>query len=196
MDNSLNRLRSRLLRRLAGNRTGIKKWNAAAYETDAKSSTSRIGSILGLLFLMAFIVAFGMSSTLTCTRGALGKSVSCTKQSTLLWLIPLGQEQIHGLLDARLHIYDGYNIELVAVNGDRLLNHAYFSSPWAEAEFTEAMEQIKSFVQGESHSDSLVIDDKGGAREVLLIVMMLYSILILWPQRNKIGTLFSRTPNA
>ncbi len=151
-----------------------------------------IREALAVLFVLAVIIGFGGETVrLICTRTEPGQPVTCVKQTSLFWTIPLGEQELNDVRGASVHEDRGtgpedpdttYNIQLATREGHVQLTFVsrLRSPPDATAE------RINAFLRT-STDTNLVITDAGWILSggfwciicVLPFVIAVYSLLLI-----------------
>lgn len=150
------------------------------------------------LFLVLFLGIGGQSAELTCERIELGGPVTCSNQTKLLWIIPLGTNEIDDVRGASLaDTYDAeycnpcYRVELLTDQGSVPLTTVYTSGYSSKQ---DAADRINTFVGGVSEGPVVVTEPGLLSAENLLCFLVWVPIALalghLW---KAIKSPFSRS---
>jgi len=148
---------------------------------------SHTGVIVVMLFVAILLIFGGESSNLTCRHSRQPATVSCVKQSVLLWVLPLSTKIIENVSGAQLSESSGYDdgavyrVELLTSQGIFPLTAMYTSGFSTKS---DVVDQVNAYVKS-TRQGNLVVSEPG-----LLSLENLFCMIIWLPIAWALNTLF------
>lgn len=131
------------------------------------------------IIVVTLIALGGQTVRLTCTRIEPGAPVNCVKQTSLLWTIPLGEEEIRDVRGADVAGSDDatYRVELLTARGTVPFTFGYTSGGSSKR---DAADRINAFVLATKDKKVVIAEPGLFGVENFLCLLIWLPLAVAW----------------